>query len=195
MYLQDDRPLLLACHDMAGGYHEDAHLHGTQASSAYRHCHWQATDIFCYFSHSLVTIPPPGWTTAAHRNNTMVGDEAAAGRVVGISLQGWNMLRKPTRWHAASSTCTLSLQVMRQVLGTFITEWEAGTATCRELFGSAAAARHTAQQLARIAACYGFEGWLINIENNLDTSTIEHVLIFLRYCLDRPAVVVHVFPW
>lgn len=135
---QDDRPLLLACHDMAGGYHEDAHLHGAQVASAYRHCHWQATDIFCYFSHALVTIPPPGWTTAAHRNNTMM-------------------------------------------LGTFITEWEAGAATCRELFGTAAAARHTAQQLAHVAACFGFDGWLVNIENELDTSIIDHVLIFLRY--------------
>ncbi len=69
--------MILACHDMAGGYHEDAHLFGDgqgmhTSGPAYRHCHWQATDILCYFSHALVTLPPPGWTAAAHRNNTMV---------------------------------------------------------------------------------------------------------------------------
>lgn len=27
---------------------------------------WQHIDIFVYFSHSLVTIPPPGWVATAH---------------------------------------------------------------------------------------------------------------------------------
>lgn len=66
------------------------------------------------------------------------------------------------------------------MLGTFITEWDAGAATCKQLFGTAATAQHTAHQLANIAAWYGFEGWLVNIENDLDPSSIDHVLLFLR---------------
>jgi hypothetical protein len=33
---------------------------------------WQRIDIFVYFSHSLVTLPPPVWTNAAHRAGTRV---------------------------------------------------------------------------------------------------------------------------
>lgn len=69
-------------------------------------------------------------------------------------------------------------------MGTLITEWEAGEATCRALFTSAATAQHAAQQLACIAKCHGFDGWLINIENKLDISAIDHVLLFLR-CVDE----------
>ena len=70
-----------------------------------------------------------------------------------------------------------------QVLGTFITEWEAGAAVCRQLFGSAATAQRAAHQLASIAACYGFEGWLVNIENDLNPSNVDHVFLFLRCAL------------
>ena len=34
--------------------------------------HWGLVDVFVYFSHHLVTIPPPGWTNAAHRNGVPV---------------------------------------------------------------------------------------------------------------------------
>ena len=66
------------------------------------------------------------------------------------------------------------------MLGTFITEWDAGKTACGQLFASVAAAEHCAHQLAAIAAWHGFEGWLINIENELDSETILHLLTFLR---------------
>lgn len=66
------------------------------------------------------------------------------------------------------------------VLGTLITEWEAGAVACRQLFGTAAAAEAVAAQLAAIAAHHGFDGWLINIENGVDTEHIPHLLHFLR---------------
>lgn len=67
-----------------------------------------------------------------------------------------------------------------RVLGTLITEWEAGAAACAQLFGSADAAAATAHALARIAACYGFEGWLVNIENEVQPGHIPNLLHFLR---------------
>ncbi|PRW45396.1 glycoside isoform A [Chlorella sorokiniana] len=70
-------------------------------------------------------------------------------------------------------------------LGTLITEWEAGAAACRQLFGTAAAAEAAAAQLARIAAHYGFDGWIVNIENEMELEHIPHLLHFLRVLTER----------
>ena len=76
------------------------------------------------------------------------------------------------------------------MLGTFITEWDAGKTACGRLFSSEAAAECCAHQLAAIAAWHGFEGWLINIENELDLEMIPHLLTFLRLTCLQPACIV-----
>ncbi len=68
-----------------------------------------------------------------------------------------------------------------QVLGTFITEWDKGAEYCCQMFGSPEAAERTAVQLAAIAQAYGFDGWLINIENKLEREHVPNMLHFLRY--------------
>ena len=70
-----------------------------------------------------------------------------------------------------------------QVLGTLITEWDEGRAKCEAFLGSEAAAQQAARQLAAIAAYFGFDGWLINIENKLDTVLMPHLLLFIRFDL------------
>jgi mannosyl-glycoprotein endo-beta-N-acetylglucosaminidase len=67
-----------------------------------------------------------------------------------------------------------------QVLGTLITEWDAGAEACLQLFGSPAAATQAARQLAAVAVARGFDGWLVNIENELRPEHVAHVLTFLR---------------
>jgi mannosyl-glycoprotein endo-beta-N-acetylglucosaminidase len=67
-----------------------------------------------------------------------------------------------------------------QVLGTFITEWNAGKDACRKLFVNENTAERTASQLTSIAKFYGFEGWIINIENEVDLDLIPNLLHFLR---------------
>ncbi|GBF97611.1 hypothetical protein Rsub_10747 [Raphidocelis subcapitata] len=64
-------------------------------------------------------------------------------------------------------------------LGTFITEFKLGEGRCARLFGTRAAAEATACQLAAIAAHFGFEGWLVNIENPLPRAQVANVLHFL----------------
>ncbi|KAL4447747.1 hypothetical protein ABPG75_004966 [Micractinium tetrahymenae] len=135
-------PRLLACHDMAGGYGEDRLVQGGTDPDFYVLRRWACLDTFVYFSHRLVTIPPPGWINAAH--------------VHGV-----------------------------RVLGTLITEWQAGAAACAQLFGGAEAAEAAAEALARIAACYGFEGWLVNIENEVAPGRIPNMLHFLRVLTER----------
>lgn len=99
------------------------------------HCytfeHWSSIDVFVYFSHDRVAIPPPGWIAAAHRNGV-------------------------------------------RILATLIFEWRDGERGLEMMLdpylqGMAAAASTPAQpvlarQLARIAAYYGFDGYLVNVE-------------------------------
>jgi mannosyl-glycoprotein endo-beta-N-acetylglucosaminidase len=67
---QDPAIKLIHCHDMMGGYVPDLDLYpqGVDSSAIYNFNYWQYVDTFVYFSHHRVTIPPPGWTNAAHRS-------------------------------------------------------------------------------------------------------------------------------
>lgn len=66
------RRRLLVCHDMAGGYLDDKWIQGGTNPDAYSIWHWHLIDVFVYFSHSLVTLPPPSWTNTAHRHGVKV---------------------------------------------------------------------------------------------------------------------------
>ncbi|KFU85921.1 Cytosolic endo-beta-N-acetylglucosaminidase, partial [Chaetura pelagica] len=70
--LHSKRPRTLVCHDMRGGYLEDRFIQGTTTRNPYVFYHWRYIDIFVYFSHHTVTIPPVCWTNAAHRNGVAV---------------------------------------------------------------------------------------------------------------------------
>ncbi|CAM9372688.1 unnamed protein product, partial [Discosporangium mesarthrocarpum] len=129
---------LLVCHDMAGGYGEDRRVQGGDYDRAYRLYNWGLIDIFVYFSHNLVTIPPLGWTDVAHRHGT-------------------------------------------RVLGTFITEWDEGYKKCQEFLCSKESIDIAADKLASIAVDYGFDGWLINIENPVEVGQeLEGLVRFLK---------------
>ncbi|NWW54989.1 ENASE acetylglucosaminidase, partial [Pedionomus torquatus] len=137
--LHSRRPRTLVCHDMRGGYLEDRFIQGSATRNPYVFYHWRYIDIFVYFSHHTVTIPPVCWTNAAHRNGV-------------------------------------------PVLGTFITEWTDGEKLCEAfLAGGAEAYRTVAEQLARIAQHYRFDGWLVNIENTLSAGAVGNLPPFLRH--------------
>ncbi|XP_036853109.2 cytosolic endo-beta-N-acetylglucosaminidase isoform X2 [Manis javanica] len=70
--LSSRRPRTLFCHDMMGGYLDDKFIQGAAVQNPYSFYHWQYIDIFVYFSHHTVTIPPVGWTNAAHRHGVCV---------------------------------------------------------------------------------------------------------------------------
>ena len=44
---------------------------GTDCNAFYL-SHWHLIDIFVYFSHHCVTIPPPGWIDCAHLHGIQV---------------------------------------------------------------------------------------------------------------------------
>ncbi|PNT74402.1 hypothetical protein BRADI_1g14127v3 [Brachypodium distachyon] len=66
------RRRVLVCHDMQGGYRDDAAPQGGANPDAYALWHWHLMDIFVYFSHYLVTLPPPCWTNTAHLHGVKV---------------------------------------------------------------------------------------------------------------------------
>merc|ERR1719474_956980 len=66
-----ERPKTLVCHDMQGGYIGDHWEDGCQMENYYFR-HWANIDTFVYFSHHLLTIPPPGWVTAASLHGVQV---------------------------------------------------------------------------------------------------------------------------
>lgn len=62
-----DRPRSMSIHDMAGGYgkHPDNEYLQLFAPS------WNAVDVFVYFSHIRLAVPPPQWTTEAHVHGSL----------------------------------------------------------------------------------------------------------------------------
>uniref|UniRef100_A0A0D9WFE0 mannosyl-glycoprotein endo-beta-N-acetylglucosaminidase n=1 Tax=Leersia perrieri TaxID=77586 RepID=A0A0D9WFE0_9ORYZ len=66
------RPRVLVCHDFRGGYRDDAAPQGGGDPGAYALWHWHLVDVFVYFSHYLVTLPPPCWVNAAHLHGVKV---------------------------------------------------------------------------------------------------------------------------
>ena len=72
-----------------------------------------------------------------------------------------------------------------QVLGTVITEHEAGAKVCAEVLASRQDAEEFADKLVQIASYYGFDGWLLNIENSLPAPLLRNLRPFVAYLTER----------
>ena len=55
-------------------------------------------------------------------------------------------------------------------LGTVITEWQEGARLCSLLLKDESTVVTFAEKLIAIAEYYGFDGWLVNIENPIHVS-------------------------
>ncbi|CAH8292715.1 unnamed protein product [Eruca vesicaria subsp. sativa] len=133
-----DRSRLLVCHDMKGGYVDDKWVQGCGNNTGFSIWNWYLMDVFVYFSHYLVTLPPPCWTNTAHRHGV-------------------------------------------KVLGTFITESDEGKAKCKELLATKESAEMYAERLGELASSLGFDGWLLNIENEIDQVQIPNLKAFVSH--------------
>ena len=139
LHLRTQSSQIMVCHDMKGGYtNDDRYTQGSNNSNAYSIYHWHLIDIFVYFSHHLITIPPTQWINVTHKHGV-------------------------------------------KCYGTFITEWNSGTQLCHEVFfNTSTQALNLANALINIAHTYGFDGWLINIENNCSPIILPNILLFLQ---------------
>ncbi|XP_034566595.1 cytosolic endo-beta-N-acetylglucosaminidase [Notolabrus celidotus] len=140
--LADSPRRTLVSHDMMGGYLDDRFVQGTHTEAPYAFYHWKYIDIFNYFTHNMVTIPPAVWTNAAHKHGVVM-------------------------------------------IGTFITEWTDGREMCESFLKDEESYRAVADKLVQISHCYGFDGWLINIENTLSEVAVKNTPLFLRYLTDQ----------
>ncbi|KAJ7735127.1 glycosyl hydrolase family 85-domain-containing protein [Mycena maculata] len=128
----DTRGKLLVCHDYKGGYTE------SPFSLGYTFNFWSAADIFVYFSHHRVTVPPPGWITAAHRQ--------------GVKMLGTLI------FEASGEDDCLRLLVGR------LPKSKTGPARQPTDFRSLPISPHYARVLAQLAHQRGFDGYLLNFE-------------------------------
>lgn len=134
------RPEVLVCHDYKGNYLDDKFINGTPKWEEYRFYNWNCVDIFCYFSHNLVTVPTLQFLNAAHKNGV-------------------------------------------KVLGTLIVESVEGqSALHNEILSSREQVERVAKALVDVSRRLKFEGWLLNIEVNVDADKIamlEYLVEFL----------------
>ncbi|XP_076916765.1 cytosolic endo-beta-N-acetylglucosaminidase 1-like [Bidens hawaiensis] len=133
-----NRRRMMVCHDMAGGYVDDKWIQGGSNPDAYAIWHWYLIDVFVYFAHELVTLPPPCWVNAAHKHGV-------------------------------------------KVLGTFIVEWDKGRVVAGQFLATAEVAKMYAERLAELAYALGFDGWLINMEVDLDAKKIPILIEFVKH--------------
>ncbi|KAJ7031144.1 glycosyl hydrolase family 85-domain-containing protein [Mycena alexandri] len=126
------RGKLLVCHDYKGGYTE------SPFSLGYTFNFWSAADVFIYFSHHRVTVPPPGWITAAHR-------------------QGVKMLGTLIFEGSGEDDC------LRLLVGR-LPKSKTGPARQPPNFRSLPLSPHYARVLADLAHQRGFDGYLLNFE-------------------------------
>ncbi|XP_017734819.1 PREDICTED: cytosolic endo-beta-N-acetylglucosaminidase isoform X3 [Rhinopithecus bieti] len=71
----------MSCHGQPCSVSFPRFIQGSVVQTPYAFYHWQCIDIFVYFSHHSVTIPPVGWTNAAHRHGVCV---------LGTFITEWN---------------------------------------------------------------------------------------------------------
>ncbi|XP_050671158.1 cytosolic endo-beta-N-acetylglucosaminidase [Leptidea sinapis] len=95
-------PKTIVCHDMANGYHDDSVIDGTENYDAYTFYHWSGIDIFIYFSHHLITIPPLGWINVGHAHGVKVLGTVITEWADGVAF--WNrVLRSEVEWKNLAS--------------------------------------------------------------------------------------------
>ena len=71
-----------------------------------------------------------------------------------------------------------------KVLGTFITEWDEGKATCKELLATKESAQMYAERLAELAAALGFDGWLVIFLFAIYGSLCSAILLIIYFACE-----------
>ncbi|KAF9133544.1 hypothetical protein BGW39_009515 [Mortierella sp. 14UC] len=151
---------VIVCHDMAGGYAEDARPQGNDYSSIYSIQYWSHVDIFIYFSHYRIAIPPPVWTNAAHKNGV---------RSIGTIITEW-------------LPGILETDEMVSGPGQTLADENGSDTVDRRWFS-----KTYADKLVDLAVYYKFDGWFINIESIMrgGGQQVNQTIAFLGYLREQ----------
>lgn len=150
---------LLLVHDYAGGYHEYEAAQETAVETEQYTCErLQFVEAFVYFSHKLVTVPPPSWVNLLHRS--------------GVPVLGTFIVERQT---TGAEAILERETVVRNERDDEIRRQSEDVEIVDLRFP-------VAEKLAQIAECYGFDGWLINIEKSFhkDSWNLSSLLGFLE---------------
>jgi len=69
--------------------------------------------------------------------------------------------------------------VILAIVGTIITEWDDGIKICDEILKDSGTIDGVVQKLVLIVQDFGFEGYLVNIENKLKDRDVPYMIEFL----------------
>ncbi|KAI8584447.1 hypothetical protein K450DRAFT_216450 [Umbelopsis ramanniana AG] len=147
---------------MAGGYREDEMVQGNDYETIWSCQTWHLVDIFVYFSHHRITIPPVNFTNACHRNNVL-----SLGTFIVEWQEGVSELEK------------------------FLLGPSKDADFDKEKPSSDMWNPHYADKLVEIAEQYKFDGWLINIESPFAASPLpaeykaQQMVKLLRYLTEK----------
>ena len=146
------------CHDIPAGIPEDrspqGHYKLSECTDPYRFVHWDSIDVFIYFGHYTVTVPPPSWIDIAHKHH--------------VKMLGTLIFEQWDDRDAIGKECKVFLD--GQVVACL-------NLTERKNVGN----RHYADQLVNICEHFGFEGYLMNFEVRIqDTTVLMEWLAYLR---------------
>ncbi|KAI8804285.1 glycosyl hydrolase family 85-domain-containing protein [Cladochytrium replicatum] len=158
----EDKMEMLACHDNGGAvYKEDALIQGNNdGKQIYTLRYFHHVDIFIYFSHARLTIPPAAWTNASHRNGV---------KMIGTYISEWDDGRPDT---------------LKLLYGKDFDPTKPGFSDNERFEGQFNP--YFANKLVEIAEYFKFDGWFFNIEHDFKTSVdASNMLWFLRYITDK----------
>lgn len=68
-----------------------------------------------------------------------------------------------------------------KILGTLITESTDGQQVWQRVLSNRSETKKFADALVRLAKFYKFEGWLLNVENEIEASKIDDLIYFVNY--------------
>ena len=156
---------MVVCHDIPAGINEEKRSQGlyshdrndcTVEQNHYRFTNWDNIDIFIYFGHYTVTIPPPSWIDIAHKHGVKM--------LATLIFEQWD----DTKAVGKEAKVMLDGKVVARL--DFEDKKDAKDGN-----------KFYALKLVEIAKHFGFEGYLINFEVVIeDTAVLIEWLAFLR---------------
>ncbi len=161
------------------------------SAHAYHFLYWSMIDIFIYFSHSRITIPPVVWTNAAHRHGLCCVLLCSVSQWMNERMnEGMKEWRNEwmNEWCDDACVCVWGIGV--RMLGTVITEWAEGALDNLRLLdgpihhSSSATTKFNpfyADRLVELCCYYGFDGWFINIESDVPLSHVPKLVCVACY--------------